>query len=345
MSTTPAVTTPTAVTTTPTAITTSMSTTPAVTTPTAITTSMSTATPTPMPTPTPAITAPTAIAMSTSTSTAVIEISSGSDTSSSDNEHLLPMSVKQEHNSDPEFSGNDVNINRSSRSRSGCKRGKGWPQQYHVVELKPIFEASLAKASNFSQLFTQAFPGVVYKKQTFYDHRSRWMRAPESLRTEMLKAGMTDDGLWTRLMAKVPEKVAEVKATKKRNKRAAIRENDGLSDAEAQEWDREWEEQRRKRRQEKAKAAFVRVSSDDDDDGEDSDWAVRDWVINRKRQMRVERRALLAQKKKEFDKFVDSFGDDGDEEYDEEKDENWNARLHSNKVKFEEVEEDELLYD
>ncbi|THU75097.1 hypothetical protein K435DRAFT_881649, partial [Dendrothele bispora CBS 962.96] len=207
-------------------------------------------------------------------------------------------------------------------SRQGHKRGRGWPQAYHAVELKPLFEASLdkkVKRSDVKSLFAKAFPDIKYSSTTFYDHRDRWLRAPESLRSKLVAAGVTSEGRWTLLMQEVPAKNAEIKAARKKSRRAVQRQQSIVNDEEESVWGEEGEDE-----------------DDEDDDG----WTKKEWVVKR-RSWHAERRILLAHKKKEFDAGVDLLGNDDSDEYVEENDADW---IGPSRVKVEE-EEDELFDD
>ncbi|KDQ59116.1 hypothetical protein JAAARDRAFT_57078 [Jaapia argillacea MUCL 33604] len=105
-----------------------------------------------------------------------------------------------------------------SRERAA---GTQWPRDFYVRDVVDGFEridnAVKQRESTVQEKFLECF-GVEWAHRTYYEHRSRWRKAPLASQTAALEAGYSQEGLWSTFMLNNPASNAESRATSKRLK-------------------------------------------------------------------------------------------------------------------------------
>jgi GTP cyclohydrolase II len=74
-------------------------------------------------------------------------------------------------------------------------KGLKWPQDYHVCDVVTVFKKTPRGISK-KAAFAMHFPGLQFKKSTFYDNYNLWMRTPVAFRTRYADYGWTNKGSW-----------------------------------------------------------------------------------------------------------------------------------------------------
>ncbi|KIK54293.1 hypothetical protein GYMLUDRAFT_63244 [Collybiopsis luxurians FD-317 M1] len=100
----------------------------------------------------------------------------------------------------PEDIKKEVNMIKSCAS---CNRNK-WPTGYRAITILNEYFANLAdcnSAGNMKQKFWQHFPHLtVYLETSIHSHRACWKSLTESTCEQFHSAGLTDNGLWEKVM-------------------------------------------------------------------------------------------------------------------------------------------------
>lgn len=96
-----------------------------------------------------------------------------------------------------------------------------FPSSFYAVDVHRAFNfnaraGGLPLETQFEQLFR-----LRLKPSTYYDHKARWFHAPRDARDKAVAAGYTEDGEYSRFLARHAAKDAKVKE-EKRQHRAAI---------------------------------------------------------------------------------------------------------------------------
>ena len=107
--------------------------------------------------------------------------------------------------------------------------GPKWPQDYHVCDVVAVFKKPPHGISK-KAAFAMHFPGLQFKKSTFYDNYNLWERMPVAFRTRYTDYGRTEKGSWKVFLAtrmRYLEKRHE--RQKKHKKRRVEQEKETLS--------------------------------------------------------------------------------------------------------------------
>jgi hypothetical protein len=75
-----------------------------------------------------------------------------------------------------------------------------WPQDYYVCDIAKAFKQppqGLSKKAAFGAYF----PGLSFKKSTFYDNYNLWIRTPRDFRMKYADYGRTEKGSWKHFLA------------------------------------------------------------------------------------------------------------------------------------------------
>ncbi|KAG1839961.1 hypothetical protein DFJ58DRAFT_733058 [Suillus subalutaceus] len=85
------------------------------------------------------------------------------------------------------------------------------------MRLIDVFEAAIIDdGRSLKMMFEEVYgPNVRFCASTFSDHLKRWKAAPPSSRVEIIEAGKTDDGLYSKFMKENHAPGGEVKAARK----------------------------------------------------------------------------------------------------------------------------------
>ena len=90
-----------------------------------------------------------------------------------------------------------------------------FPSSFYTIDIHYAFgfqrQGEVTVESQFNSFFQ-----VVFRASTFYDHKARWLAAPQDARDKMVAAGYSDKGKYSVFMAAYPAKDAELKATKRK---------------------------------------------------------------------------------------------------------------------------------
>ena len=73
--------------------------------------------------------------------------------------------------------------------------GPKWPQDYYVFDVVAVFKKPPRGISKKAS-FAMHFPGLQFKKSTFYDNYNLWIRTPVAFRTRYADYGHMEKGLW-----------------------------------------------------------------------------------------------------------------------------------------------------
>ena len=73
--------------------------------------------------------------------------------------------------------------------------GPKWPQDYHVCDVASVFKKPPRGLSK-KVAFMKHFPGLEFKKSTFYDNYNLWLRTLVAFRTKYADYGQTEKGSW-----------------------------------------------------------------------------------------------------------------------------------------------------
>ena len=77
-------------------------------------------------------------------------------------------------------------------------RDKQWPADFYTIDIVNFIGACEANPDvQLKTLFQRHFPNVPYRRSTFNENRSRWLKAPQSVCDIFLKAKRTDGGKWS----------------------------------------------------------------------------------------------------------------------------------------------------
>ncbi|KAF8064137.1 hypothetical protein FPV67DRAFT_1451370 [Lyophyllum atratum] len=159
----------------------------------------------------------------------IIEISSDSDCGG---RLLLLPTVKREGSREASFmSFSSLNSRytaspspefQSIKPEPGISLIRRWPADFYAVDVVKGFDAlrTAPKGTTKGSVFNMLY-GLKFSSSTFYEHQARWLAAPPDERDRAIAADRTVDGLWSTFMANNPAKGADIKATRKRMKRAA----------------------------------------------------------------------------------------------------------------------------
>ena len=73
--------------------------------------------------------------------------------------------------------------------------GLKWPQYYHVCDVTSIFKKP--PHGLFKKVtFMKHFPGLEFKKSTFYGNYNLWLQTPVAFHTKYADYGQTEKGSW-----------------------------------------------------------------------------------------------------------------------------------------------------
>ena len=73
-------------------------------------------------------------------------------------------------------------------------KGPKWPQDYHVCDVTSVFKKPPCGLSK-KVAFMKHFPGLEFKKSTFYDNYNLWLRTPVAFCTKYADYGQMEKGL------------------------------------------------------------------------------------------------------------------------------------------------------
>ena len=79
------------------------------------------------------------------------------------------------------------------------EEGPKWPQDYYVCDIVAVFKRPPRGISK-KTTFERHFPGLEFKKSTFYDNYNLWKRTPIALRSHYVDYGRTAKGSWKKFM-------------------------------------------------------------------------------------------------------------------------------------------------
>ena len=99
---------------------------------------------------------------------------------------------------------------------------KSWLANFYALNITAAFDRTgknRSRGHGAKFIFFQIFPGIEFKKSTFYNNKKRWKCAPSEERMLAIDAGHTDAGLWSMFTDCMPAKAFGSKA------------RDGLQDA------------------------------------------------------------------------------------------------------------------
>ncbi|KAF8234256.1 hypothetical protein L208DRAFT_845642 [Tricholoma matsutake] len=75
-----------------------------------------------------------------------------------------------------------------------------WPQDYYVCNIAKAFKQPPQGLSK-KVAFGAYFPGLSFKKSTYYDNYNIWIRTPREFRMKYVDYGRTDKGSWKHFLA------------------------------------------------------------------------------------------------------------------------------------------------
>ena len=75
-----------------------------------------------------------------------------------------------------------------------------WPQHYYVCDVAKVFKKPPPGVSK-KAAFCAHFPGLLFKKSTFYDNYNIWIRTPRDFRMKYSDYGHTPKGTWKHFLA------------------------------------------------------------------------------------------------------------------------------------------------
>jgi hypothetical protein len=73
--------------------------------------------------------------------------------------------------------------------------GPKWPQDYYICNVVAVFKKPPCGISKMAS-FAMHFPGLQFKKSTFYDNYNLWIRTPVAFRMRYADYGCTEKGSW-----------------------------------------------------------------------------------------------------------------------------------------------------
>ncbi|KAG1900358.1 uncharacterized protein F5891DRAFT_1188673 [Suillus fuscotomentosus] len=79
---------------------------------------------------------------------------------------------------------------------------KVWPGDFYACDIAKGFrlcETISKRRQGVAKVFQKMF-GVPYTSTTFHAHKRRWADAPANVTDRFVKAGRTEDGLWSKFM-------------------------------------------------------------------------------------------------------------------------------------------------
>ena len=74
-----------------------------------------------------------------------------------------------------------------------------WPQDYYVCDVAKAFKDPPRGVSK-KAAFQAYFPGIIFRKSTYYDNYNLWIRTPTDLCTKHANYGCTPKGSWKGLL-------------------------------------------------------------------------------------------------------------------------------------------------